>query len=132
MRRSATLRKVPLMATTPDPAAVEAYLAGLPAAERAAVATVRDEVLTVLPDAEQRISYGIITLRSAGRDIVGVGKQGSHLGFYAMSATLLGQITDQLDGWPVSGKGTLRFSVEQPIPAAVVRTVVVAKVERQG
>src|SRR5450756_1450842 len=73
------------MTEEPTVNAIDSYLEVLPAPERDALRRVRRIIRDAYPHAEERISYGIIVFRIDGRDVVGVGRQAHHLGFYTMS-----------------------------------------------
>jgi len=51
------------------------------------------------------------------------GAREAHCSFYPMSATALRAHTEELEGYDLS-KGTVRFSPDTPLPAALLRTLV--------
>jgi hypothetical protein len=62
-----------------DPAAVDAYLATLPARERETLQRLRTLIEETLPHVEERISYGTTVMFSLGRDLVGFVSQSDHV-----------------------------------------------------
>jgi uncharacterized protein YdhG (YjbR/CyaY superfamily) len=58
--------------------------------------------------------------------LVAMGATQNHCAFYLMSSTVLRGFTDQLKGLDVS-KGTIRFHPDKPLPAALVRRLVKAR-----
>ena len=115
------------MAPKGDPAAVEAYLAELPEAERDALERVRAAVLKVAPDARQRISYGIVVLATE-TDLVGLASQRKHLSFYTMSPPLVTELKDDLARFEVSG-ATIHFTAQRPLPLKLIEKIVRARVQ---
>jgi hypothetical protein len=54
-----------------DPAAVDAYLATLPAREHEPLQRLRTLIKQTVPHVEERVSYGTTVMCSLGRDLVG-------------------------------------------------------------
>ena len=108
-------------------AEVEAFLAELPDAQRAALASLRATIRSVVPTATEGISYGIPTFRFDGRPLVAVGAVKGHCAFYLMSTAVMDAHRDELAAYDL-GKGTIRFQPDAPIPAALVRTLVEARI----
>lgn len=105
-----------------SPASVEAYLAALPADRRSALEDLRRTVRAAVPDAEERFSYGIPTYRYRAKMLVAFGAGKHHLALYAVSAAAVGAMRGAL-GRRATGKGTVRFTPEDPLPEAVVRQI---------
>jgi uncharacterized protein YdhG (YjbR/CyaY superfamily) len=80
-----------------------------------------------VPEAEERMAYGIPTYRFEGKSLVGFGAAKRHCAFYLMSATVLDGFEDELDGRDSSG-GTVRFSPDDPLPDALVRALIEARI----
>jgi uncharacterized protein YdhG (YjbR/CyaY superfamily) len=115
------------MNTTNDPTAVDAYLAPLPEADRAALERVRAVALKLAPKATQRMSYGIVVLAS-GVDLVGFGAASNHLSLYTMSPPVVEAMKDDLERWDVSGS-TIQFTSEQQLPANLIQKIVRARLK---
>jgi uncharacterized protein YdhG (YjbR/CyaY superfamily) len=111
-----------------DPAAVDAYLATLPARERETLQRLRTLIEETLPHVEERISYGTTVMFSLGRDLVGFVSQSEHLSFFTASPALTQAMKRDI-GKPhrVSG-ATIHFSPEHPLPAALVKKILRASV----
>jgi uncharacterized protein YdhG (YjbR/CyaY superfamily) len=112
------------MTDEPTANAIDRYLEVLPGPDRDALARVRRIILDVYPHADERISYGIIVFRLDDRDVVGVGRQALHLGFYTMSPVLMNEMSARLDGREVSGKSVLRFTPEDQIAGDLILGIV--------
>jgi uncharacterized protein YdhG (YjbR/CyaY superfamily) len=105
---------------------VDAYLASLPADQRAALQKLRKTIASAAPDAEEGFSYGLPAFRVRGRPLVCYGASTNHCSFYPMSPAVLHANAGKLKGYELS-KGTIRFVPGTPLPAAVVRTIVKAR-----
>jgi uncharacterized protein YdhG (YjbR/CyaY superfamily) len=60
--------------------------------------------------------------------LVGFGASKAHCSFFVMSASFLDGFQRELASYETS-KGTIRFTPERPIPAALVRKLVKARIE---
>ncbi|MEZ4398539.1 MAG: DUF1801 domain-containing protein [Kofleriaceae bacterium] len=105
---------------------VDAYLARVPPAMRAALIRLRKLIKQVAPAATETISYQIPAFRHHGM-LVGFGATARQGALYVMSSTVLAGFTDELRNLDTA-KGTLRFTVDAPLPAALVKRVVAARV----
>lgn len=101
------------------------YLAALPAAQRGALEKLRQTISSVAPEAEECISYGLCAFR-LGRMLVAFGANEKHCAFYLMSNSMVAAHADDLKGYDTS-TGTIRFQPEKPLPAALVKKLVKAR-----
>lgn len=105
---------------------VNGYLAAVPARPRAALAKLRRTIKAAAPDATEAISYRIPTFRHRG-GLVAYAAFKDHCSFFVMSMAVLRAHAAELKGY-MSGKATIRFSADKPLPAALVRTLVKARI----
>jgi uncharacterized protein YdhG (YjbR/CyaY superfamily) len=108
------------------PRTVDEYLAALSDDKRAALQKLRKTIRVAAPKAEECISYGIAAYRLNGM-LVGFGATGKHCAFYLMSSSTVAAHEDELRGYDTS-KGTIRFPADAPLPAALVRKLVKARI----
>lgn len=107
------------------PTTIDEVLASLPADQRAALEELRRTIRRAAPQAEECVSYGLAAFRQDGM-LVSFGATARHCAFYLMSATTLDAFRDELEGYDTS-KGTIRFQPDAPLPAALVRRLVRAR-----
>jgi uncharacterized protein YdhG (YjbR/CyaY superfamily) len=105
----------------------EEYLAAVPDDKRAALEELRTTILEAAPGAEECISYGLPAFRLDGRNLVAYGAAARHCALYPMSAAMVEAFRDDLKGYDTS-KGTIRFQVDHPLPASLVRKMVMARI----
>jgi uncharacterized protein YdhG (YjbR/CyaY superfamily) len=116
------------MATAkPKPRTIDEYLANVKADQRTALEQLRRTIHTVAPKAEECISYGLAAFRLNGRPLVAFGAWENHCAFYPMSAATVAAFQVQLQGFSTS-KGTIRFSPDKPLPTALVKKLVKARI----
>lgn len=106
------------------PKTVDEYLAALSDDKRAALERLRKIIRAAAPGAEERISYQIPAFRLDGQWLVWFGAAANHCAIYGV----VGASKDELKEYDTSGKGTIRFQAEHPLPAALVRKLVKARV----
>src|SRR5262245_2882010 len=118
------------MATKPE--TIDEYLETVRDDQRAALEKLRRTIRAVVPKAEECISYGLAAFRLHGRPLVAFGATPNHCAFYPMSAITVAAHQDDLKGYETS-KGTIRFAADKPLPTALVRKLVKARIaESQG
>jgi uncharacterized protein YdhG (YjbR/CyaY superfamily) len=105
------------------PASIDAYLAEVPAAPRAALEKVRSTIHAAAPKATETISYQMPAFKERGRILVYFAAFKDHCSLYPASGAVMEQLGDELAPF-FAGKGTLRFTVDDPIPARLVRKIV--------
>lgn len=105
---------------------IDDYLASVDPEQRTALEALRKTIHAAAPAAEECISYGIPAFRLNGM-LVGFGATKKHCAFYVMSGTVLDGFQDELKGRDTS-KGTIRFQASKPLPAALVRKLVKARI----
>lgn len=107
-------------------ASVDDYLARLDEPERTTLAKLRAQIKQAAPKATEVISYRIPTYRQGG-PLVHFAAQPKHLSFTIVSLDVMNAFRDQLQDFDVSGR-TIRFSAKKPLPAALVKRIVKARV----
>jgi uncharacterized protein YdhG (YjbR/CyaY superfamily) len=114
-----------------EPKTHDDYLAGLSDDKRRALEKLRKDIKAAAPKAEECISYGIPSFRLNGKLLVSYGAAAKHCAFYPGST--LQAFTKELKDYDTSGKGTIRFTADKPLPTALVRKIVKARIaERTG
>ena len=104
---------------------IDEYLAALSDDKRAALEELRKTIRAAAPKAEECISYQIPSYRQNGM-LVGFGATANHCAFYLMSSSTVAAHEDELKGYDTS-KGTIRFQADKPLPVALVRKLVKAR-----
>ena len=109
--------------TVPD--TVDDYLAAVPEPARAALLVLRAIIRDAAPGATEQISYGMPAFKQ-GRPLVAYAAFKHHCSLFGMSAALFDAMGDELAGWRTS-KGTIQFTPDRPLPEALVRKIVRAR-----
>ena len=109
------------------PRTIDEYLAQVQADQQMVLEKLRQTILAVAPGAEECISYGVPAFRLNGRSLVFFGAWANHCALYPGSSATLKKFQNELRDFQVS-KGTIRFSTGEPLPAALVRKLVKARI----
>jgi len=110
------------------PTSVEDYLAAVPEKSRAALEKLRKTIKAAAPEATETISYQMPAFKDHGRFLVSYAAFKDHCSLFPASNAVMEALGEELNPY-FSGKGTLRFTADKPIPAALVKKIVKARIE---
>ena len=102
------------------------YLAAVPEPARSTLEKVRKAIRAAVPDATETVSYRLPTFDYRGKHLLALGASKEHCSLH-----LMGYVPDELEPHLAkydTGKGTIRFPVEKPLPASLVRKVVKVRI----
>lgn len=108
------------------PTTIDGYLAGLPDDQRAALEKLRQTIRSAAPKAEECISYSMPAFRLNGV-LVGFAAKQNHCALYPFNGSTVKAFKDDLKGFETT-MGAIRFQPSKPLPAALVRTIVKARI----
>ena len=108
------------------PESVADYLARLPASRRRVLQALHKQVHAALPGITERISYGIPGFEYEGRIVCYMMVATNHYSFFPGKYPIVAH-AKELAGWATS-KGTVRFTAEKPLPARLVKSLVLTRV----
>ena len=107
---------------------IDSYLAALPDGKRGVLERLRKIIRAAAPRAEECISYQLPAFRLDGRLLVAFGAAVRHCAFYPCSGSTVKVFAAELEGYDTS-KGTIRFQADRPLPVALLRKLVKARIE---
>ena len=113
------------------PKTIDEYLARAKPGQRAALEKLRKTIHAVAPNVKESISYGLAGFKLNGRPLVYFGAWANHCAFYPAGSALAKKFQDQLKNFETS-KGTIRFTPDKPLPTALVRKLVEARIEENS
>ena len=116
------------MKSKPAQQTVDDYIAGLAEPARTTLNTLRATIRSVVPaDATDVISYGIPAFKEK-KILVWYAAFSKHYSLFP-TAAVIEQFKDELQGHAVS-KGTIQFSFDKPMPTALIKKLVKARVAK--
>jgi uncharacterized protein YdhG (YjbR/CyaY superfamily) len=105
---------------------IDEYLARLDEPKRTTLQELRRTIRSVVPEAEQGISYGTPAFRLHGKLIAGFAAFKSHLSYLPHSGSVLAELPDDVAGY-VTSKGALQFAIDKPLPKALVKKLIATR-----
>ena len=106
---------------------IDEYITSLPDDVQVLLQKIRNTIHTAAPSAEKAIKYGIPTFVLNG-NMVHFGGYKKHIGFYPapMGIEAFKEETAQYE----TGKGTLQFALDKPLPLDLITRIVKFRVEK--
>jgi uncharacterized protein YdhG (YjbR/CyaY superfamily) len=108
---------------------IDDYLAGLEEEDAKILGDAYATARTLVPEAEQGISYGMPALVFRSRPLLSLMRAKGHIGIYPYSAGVVAAVLETLpaiDGLSAA-KGTVRLPLGSEIPEVVIRQLVLAR-----
>ena len=103
---------------------VDEYLAALPEDRRGPMASLRRAIRAAAPDATETIAYNMPAFRTRdGRFLVSYDAYKAHYSLFPFTDAMVASFGDELAPY-LSGKGTIRFPADRPIPEDLVTRLV--------
>lgn len=110
------------MATKKTVNEVDKYISGFPEDVQKRLNTMRKTIRTEVPDAEEKIGYGIPTYKLDGKNLVHFGGFKNHVGFYPAPSGLTA-FEKELSPYKAA-KGSVQFPHDEPLPLDLVKKIV--------
>lgn len=108
---------------------IDDYLQRLDKSKQSTLSQLCRDILAVVPDAEQCISYGLPSFKIDGKTIVGLGAFRNHLSYLPHSGSVFPELANELAGYQKSS-GSLRFPVDQPLPPELVEKLIAMRLRQ--
>src|ERR1700686_1995556 len=110
---------------------VDDYLASLDKPKRTTLQQLRQTIRSIVPEAEEGISYGTPAYRLQGKVIAGFAAFKNHLSYLPHSGSVFSEIPDDVAGY-VTSKGALQFLIGRPLPKALVKKLIAIRLRQVG
>lgn len=110
-----------------DPA-IDEYLARVSPSHRALLRELRKKIHSLVPDAEECISYGLPAFRYQGKIIAGFAATSNGCSYYPFSGPTLGTLAADIVGYSHT-KSALHFGADTPLPGSLVKKLLKARLE---
>jgi len=107
---------------------IDDYIAQLPDDQAKALSELRVKVAAAAPDAVEAVSYSMPAFKLGKRVLVYYAAFKDHLSLFPASGSVMDKLGEELQGY-FTGRGTLQFTPEKPLPDDVIRQIVVIRRE---
>lgn len=106
---------------------IDHYLENVPSSQKEVLQHIRTVIHEVIPDAEEVIGYGMPTFKYKGKNVVHFAAFKDHMSLFP-SSDPIEELKEQLSNYKTS-KGTIQFTLENPLPDQLVRDLVATSLE---
>ena len=111
----------------PTPDSINAYIATFPEDVQIILEKIRSLIQEIIPEATESISYQMPTFKLHGRYLVYFAAFKKHIGLYP-TPDGISEFKAELSLYE-SGKGSVKFPLEQPIPYDLIRKIVIFRAQ---
>lgn len=101
---------------------IDDYISRFPVATQKMLTAIRGTIGKNIPGAEETISYGIPTFKVNGRSVIYFAGFKKHIGLYPVP-TGNKTFDKAFSSYKTSGKGTIQFPLDKPIPHALISRI---------
>ncbi|MEP6988519.1 MAG: DUF1801 domain-containing protein [Chloroflexota bacterium] len=101
---------------------VDEYIDSFPPNVKAVLQTIRQTIKEEVPQAAETIKYDMPTYVFHGNLVYFAGWK-KHISFYPITGEMEKNI-EELSNYKTSGKGTIQFPLNQPLPLPLIRTLI--------
>ena len=112
------------------PRDTDQYIAGFPREVQAILQKVRQSIKSAAPKAKETMGYGIPTFMLDGKYLIYFAGYKTHIGIYPVPRGTAA-FNKMLSAYR-TGKGTLQFALDRPMPYALVSKIVKARIKENA
>jgi len=102
---------------------IDDYLDTLEEPKRTTLTQLRDTIMTVVPDAEECISYAMPAFKLRGKTIAGFATFKNHLSYLPHSGSVIPQLAKETERY-TSTNGSLHFPIDKPPAKTLVKKLI--------
>ena len=101
---------------------IDEYIAACPPDSQAYLQQIRKSIHSLVPDAKEKISYQIACFELNGKSLIHFAGWKKHVSLYPIPAG--GDVFNKEIAKYVDGKGTIKFSLDKPLPMKLINRIV--------
>lgn len=107
---------------------IDDYIASFPDDVQPVLETLRQTIHEAAPTAEEKISYNMPTFVVGERALIHFAGWKEHISLYPVS-TAMERSLEELNDYKTSGKGTIQFPLDQPLPLPLIKKIIVFRLQ---
>lgn len=104
------------------------YLEKLPSNEKEVLAILRNQILKLIPEMDERLSRGVPFFYYKGKRAVGFRSSKTHLSFFIMDGNVLKELQKKIAHLDVSST-VIRFTPDNPLSKEIIEMLVRARIK---
>jgi uncharacterized protein YdhG (YjbR/CyaY superfamily) len=108
---------------------ITAYLNALDEPKRTTLIMLRETILSVIPEADQGLSYRVPAFSIQGKIVAGFAAFKNHLSYLPFSGSVFPELEEELISYRKS-KGALRFPIDEPLPRELVENMIRVRISQ--
>ena len=90
----------------------------------------RRQILSIAPNAEEIVSYGMPAFRVDGVIICGLKAAKNHVGYYPFSGSILGRFTSELTDFTCT-KSAIHVPIDKPLSNTLLKKLIKARLHQK-
>jgi uncharacterized protein YdhG (YjbR/CyaY superfamily) len=110
-----------------NPKSIDGYLKGVPENRRQALKDLRKKILSIIPEAQECISYRMPAFRVNGMVVAGFAATTKGCSYFPFSGSTLKTLGPLVSRYEQT-KSSLHFSPEVPLPLTLVRKLIKTRI----
>lgn len=107
---------------------IDEYINSHPLEVRNVLQTLRETIKEVVPQAQEKISYNMPTFTLDGIALLSFAAWKKHTSLYPFTKAMEASLKEA-SSYKTSGKGTIQFPLDQPLPLPLIRKIVELRVK---
>ena len=107
---------------------IDEYINSHPLEVRNVLQTLRETIKEVVPQAQEKISYNMPTFTLNGISLLTFAAWKKHTSLYPFTKAMEASLKEA-SSYKTSGKGTIQFPLDQPLPLPLIRKIVQLRVK---
>jgi len=109
------------------PADVKKHYDNAPSPQRETMLEMRERILSIIPKAEEVVSYGMPAFRLDGVIVAGVLANKKHVGYYPFSGSILRLFPEELAKYTTT-KSAIHVPVDKPLTKTLIAKLIKARI----
>jgi uncharacterized protein YdhG (YjbR/CyaY superfamily) len=109
------------------PADVKTHYVSAPSPQRETMLEMRERILSIIPKAEEVVSYGMPAFRLDGVVVAGVLANKRHVGYYPFSGSILNLFPEELAKFTTT-KSAIHVPVDKPLTKTLLTKLIKARI----
>ncbi len=110
------------------PTTPEDYLSTVSGEARTTLDKLRSQIKSIVPEAEEGISYGMPAFKYKGKGLAGYSAFKDHCSYFPMSGSVVGKMEDDLKKYKTA-KATIQFPIGGELPDELLKKLLKLRIE---